>query len=362
MLMPGVVVPSRVMAPMLMYAESRGIDVKGLMAAHGLRVARDATGQLPAAIDVAVQTQAALFDDVANRLGDPLLGIRLGLQMPRGAYGLLEFASHIGPNLQSVIDVVVTTAPLVATVATVSCTIVDDQAEIHHQVRVEGGYGRHVAEMSLAAIYIGGRRAVGESLQLSSCWFSHAAPPDGIVDEVSRLFGCPVRYEADDNGCAFPAALLQLPTRFHDHALHAFLVDQAKKQLALMPETVPFVRQADNVVDALLQQGRAITADAVARGLALSVRTLQRRFAEHGASLTSVVERARERAARTTLSQPGVRIEDAAVAAGFGEVSSFSKAFKRWTGHSPSTFRAQCHAERVHHRTDGVDEARRRPH
>lgn len=340
MLSAGVVVPSRILTPLLVHAGARGVDVDGLVKAHGVRVVRDAQGQLPASIDVSVQAQAALFDDVATRLGDPVLGLRLGLQIPRGAYGLLEFASHAGPDLQSVVDVTIASVPLVSPVVAVSCVVVGAFAEFHHVVAVAGGYGRHAAEMSLAAIFVGGQRAVGDALRMSSCWFAHPAPAADVIVEVERLLGCPVRFDADDNGFAFAAALLQLPTRFHDEGLHAFLVAQAKKELSLLPEAVPFVRQVDNVVDALLRQRKDLDAAVVAKALALSVRTLQRRLGESGSNLSAVVDRAREREARRQLSLPGARVDEVASAVGFKDVSSFSKAFKRWTGQAPSTFRA----------------------
>jgi AraC-like DNA-binding protein len=340
MLSPQVVVASRILAPLLQHAERVGVDVAALCAARGVRLLRDDAGTLPANIEVSIQAQRELFDDVAARLGDPLLGLRLGLQIPRGAYGLLEFAAHVGPDLQSVIDVTILSVPLVSAVVAVDYAIDGDVVHFHHKVGVEGGYGRQAAEMTLASIWTGGRRAVGDELRASSWWFQHEAPDATTVRAMEGLLGCPVRFGAADNGFTFPAALLRLPTRLHDEGLHAFLVAQAHKELALRAEVVPFVRQVDNVVAALLAARREVTPAPVAKALALSVRTLQRRLGELGTNFSSIVERARERQARLLLKEPGARVDEVAHALGFQDVSSFSKAFRRWTGVAPSMFRS----------------------
>lgn len=70
------------------------------------------------------------------------------------------------------------------------------------------------------------------------------------------------------------------------------------------------------------------------------VRTLQRRLHHYGLSYTDVVQQARFDAAVQLLSDPKMKVIDAANAVGFADPSHFSRAFRRMVGASPTEFRA----------------------
>ena len=73
----------------------------------------------------------------------------------------------------------------------------------------------------------------------------------------------------------------------------------------------------------------------------LTERTLQRRLADEGTTFREVVDEVRCDRASALLRDPDVRVADVAYAVGYDEVTSFTKAFRRWTGESPTDFRAR---------------------
>jgi AraC-like DNA-binding protein len=79
--------------------------------------------------------------------------------------------------------------------------------------------------------------------------------------------------------------------------------------------------------------------DAVAAGLAMSPRTLQRRLAASGTSYQRLVTEVREELARNHLRDSRLSIGEIAFVLGFSDVSAFHRAFKRWTAQTPSAFR-----------------------
>ena len=81
------------------------------------------------------------------------------------------------------------------------------------------------------------------------------------------------------------------------------------------------------------------SADEVAQGLHLSTRTLQRKLAEAGVSFSEVSDDIRSELAKEYLSSRDVRISEVAFLLGFGEQSSFNRAFRRWTGVAPGRWR-----------------------
>lgn len=347
---PLVVVASRLVPSLWTHAAAQGVDVAALWSRHDLKPLPTEGGlPLPPSLDLSVERQIALFDDAASLLDDDILGARLGMAIPRGTFGLLEFAAHIGPDLQAVVDVTIETTPLVSPVARVELRVEEgaDLAHFCHHVDVEGGYGRHPAEMSVAAIYAGGRRAVGDALVWSEVFFTHDAPSPSTQQRLAELFGCPVRFSAACNGFSFPTSMLRLPTRMHDDVLHGFLRAQAAREMAARPRGAmdPFTAQVADVVQRALTHRTSVEMAAVARTLAVSTRTLQRRLAERGTSLSRVLDHVREAEARRLLLATERRVEEVADALGFADVSAFGRAFRRWTGQSPTTWRQQLRRE-----------------
>jgi AraC-like DNA-binding protein len=88
----------------------------------------------------------------------------------------------------------------------------------------------------------------------------------------------------------------------------------------------------------LLPSGPPTQAE-IARGVALSPRTLHRRLAEAGTSFAKLLDDTRRELAAGYLQRADYSIAEVAYLVGFAEVSSFNRAFRRWTGKSPSEVR-----------------------
>ena len=92
------------------------------------------------------------------------------------------------------------------------------------------------------------------------------------------------------------------------------------------------------LIDALLPGGYP-NIDDVARLLGTSPRTLQRLLNERGVSYSKLIDRCRCRIACDCLEHTRKPIHAIAAALGYRDVSSFGRAFRRWTGKSPRTYR-----------------------
>jgi AraC-like DNA-binding protein len=89
--------------------------------------------------------------------------------------------------------------------------------------------------------------------------------------------------------------------------------------------------------------GRVASGDtrigALARQLAMSGRTLQRRLAAEGVSYQELLEDARKEAAGRYMSESTLAIGEIAYLVGYSEPAPFHRAFKRWYGVTPEAFR-----------------------
>jgi AraC-like DNA-binding protein len=94
------------------------------------------------------------------------------------------------------------------------------------------------------------------------------------------------------------------------------------------------------LIDTLLPGGYPVIGE-VAQLLQISSRTLQRQLNEDGISYSALVERCRCRIACESLEHTRDSIQDIAALLGYRDVSSFSRAFQRWTGRTPRSYRSQ---------------------
>src|SRR6185295_9927965 len=79
----------------------------------------------------------------------------------------------------------------------------------------------------------------------------------------------------------------------------------------------------------------------VASRMGTSVRNLQRRLADEGTSYKEVLDDTRRQLARSYLAEARYSISEVSYLLGFGAASSFTRAFRRWEGISPSEFQAK---------------------
>ena len=76
----------------------------------------------------------------------------------------------------------------------------------------------------------------------------------------------------------------------------------------------------------------------------MSPRTLHRRLEDEGTSFRQVLGEVRRELAARHLSERQLAISEIAFLLGFSEPSAFHRAFKRWTGHAPLTYREMARA------------------
>lgn len=104
------------------------------------------------------------------------------------------------------------------------------------------------------------------------------------------------------------------------------------------PETnAPMLSEVQLAIAEALPEG-AVTTRRISQALGLSARTLQRRLAGRGVSVRCLVEETRRCLALEEL-RVGAPVATVAASLGFGDARALARAFKRWTGQTPSAAR-----------------------
>jgi AraC-like DNA-binding protein len=184
--------------------------------------------------------------------------------------------------------------------------------------------------------------ASGNPAPASEVTFAHAAGyPIAAYEE---LFGAPVRFEQAQSALWFPKSALTTPFPSRDPVARYYLEAQATQLLAAIPAPVAVPQVVVDVRAAILDELASSGAELarVAKRLALSTRTLQRRLEEVNTSYQDLVDDVRSAAARTLLREHSRSIVDVAFELGYADLKGFYRAFKRWTGQTPAEWRARA--------------------
>ena len=99
-----------------------------------------------------------------------------------------------------------------------------------------------------------------------------------------------------------------------------------------------FKGEVEAVIEPMLKAG-AVSVDRVARELGMSRQTLYRRLKAEGTTFEELLDAKRRQLAVRYLGLDRLSVKAASYRLGFSDPAAFSRAFKRWTGVSPSLFR-----------------------
>lgn len=161
-------------------------------------------------------------------------------------------------------------------------------------------------------------------------------PEPKNLDKFQRFFNRPIEFGCKHNDLIFESKLLDTPlaaanadlARINDQLLDDYLKRLNQKTISLKVKEV--------ILDCLPDSG--INQEQVANRLNMSVRNLHRKLAEEDTSFKNLLDTIRQDLALRYL-KSAMSISDITYSLGFVDQSSFSRAFKRWTGQSPSQYR-----------------------
>jgi AraC-like DNA-binding protein len=279
------------------------------------------------------------FAVVEELTGDPFFGLHAAEMLGKGDLRLLELTVSAAPNLRGALERVARYYGLIHERTDLTLTVEGDLAVFAH--RKEGfpkPLPRHEPEMLLAAIVIHARRLTGVALPLRAVHFAHPRPPD--ISEHERVFGKALVFGASVDALLLDAADLERPLLTADPALREVLERYAALEVSKLAVPDRFLTDVRECVARSLSGGEP-TLESTAAAMKISTRTLQRRLQEFATSHQEVIDDVRKQLALGQLAREGMAISEVAYLLGFSDVSTFHRAFKRWTGSTPGEFRKQ---------------------
>lgn len=153
------------------------------------------------------------------------------------------------------------------------------------------------------------------------------------------FFRCPVNFSQEVNNFILPIEAVDQPVpsanlklaQMHDRVLKEYLAEQERSDL---------VSQVRESIIQQLPSGDA-NKDQVAKDLLMSTRTLQRRLGDEGTSFNAILNETRKKLAQQYIQDDSLPIKEISYLLGFSEAANFTRAYKRWTGMTPSDDRIE---------------------
>jgi AraC-like DNA-binding protein len=290
------------------------------------------------AIRLEVPAQIRFLELAAEALEDDLLGFHLAISFDLREIGLLYYVIASSERLEEALRNAVRFGRI--TNEGVQLRVAIEQALVIalEYMNVDRLSDKHQAEFLLVALVRLCRQVTDARLapsRLKARHFRNRTPA-----EITKFLGCDIDFSADVDEIIFPKQFAELQVTGHDHFLNNLLRRYAEEAL----ENQTFARESiraevEKVLTELLPHGRAAASE-VARKLGMSPRTLSRKLHDQHATYAEILDRFRAALARRYLAERELPVSEVAWLLGYNELSSFTHAFKRWTGLTPRQFRS----------------------
>lgn len=282
-----------------------------------------------------------LIELASRATGDDCFGAHLGQICSLRELGLPGYLATFAPTVEQALTSFARYYYLLGEATDVRFEKRGDRAAFTYTVQdPESWPRRQDAEQVLTMIRSLLEEWVGPSFCPSQVWFEHERPPG--AEELTRVLGCPVRFDCPSNTLFFDVSLAGHANPRADARLFHLLGWFAETVIddSRLPGTFgSFRHQVLTSIATAANLGNA-SIHSVARALGLESRTFQRRLRAERTSFRELYEEYQQNQAKKLLHRGELSEKEIAGELGYGSLTAFIRAFRRWHGMTPGQFRA----------------------
>jgi AraC-like DNA-binding protein len=196
---------------------------------------------------------------------------------------------------------------------------------------------RFLVEQQLAQLATHLRAVVENDIYLPvSASLSYSAPDHAHL--YKRYLNCPVRFGQPMSELTYPISILSAKPRLAHGLTSKILRDTCDRILGEVKTSTGVAGEVYQIIAST--PGHSPSMEAVARQIATTVRTLNRKLHAEGTSFTQILDDVRCNLASEYLRSTTLSVEDISELVGFSEATNFRHAFRRWTGSTPASYRS----------------------
>lgn len=306
--------------------QKAGLDCQAIFASVGMDGAAPDTSQRR------INSPQARFWQAAEEVsGDPDIGLHTAELMPPFRGQVLEYLFLSSPTFEEGLLRVVRYGRLLSDALDPDVSVHDD----HVRLRGFNHPVRHYLEAAILVVVRFLGHVTDGDFQPTEIWLPHAS---GASDsEYRRVFGCPVRLGMEEGAILFDRVLMARPSPAAEPELLAVHETLARQRLTDL-ERRDLIARVEQELGDLLERGD-VRLERVAERLEMTPRALKEELSRSEMPFKSLVARYRERLARRLLARTEEPLDQIIYLTGFSEPAAFTRAFKRWTGETPTEYR-----------------------
>ena len=309
----------------------QGVSKETLLGGIPHEAIRSPTGQIPC------ETMCSLWENALRLSGDPMLALHVAEKIPFGAYGLLDYMFAASATPREGLFRNSRSFNIMNNAFVIAFRLHRDLAylELHsprNPRHVPRPYIEYILTLYLARLCF----VTQANCKPLEVHVTYAQPRS--VKEYGRIFGARVRFNQPVNRLVFGSQLMDIPHPLADPELCEVLEHHAQRSLAGSNDQKYPLEEIRKALVHNLANARATLGD-LSMELGLSSRSLQRKILENGMTFRRLLDSVRHERATHLLQNTGLSIKEIASMLNFSDISSFSHAFYRWAGSTPTDYR-----------------------
>lgn len=277
-----------------------------------------------------------LWLDAVTIADDPGFGLRAAKYWHPSQMGALGYAWLASSSMHTALNRFARYMSILTEGATLGIIETEDELLVQLNYKSISKQQATRTDSFMAMLLAMCRANCGEDFHPESISLTHEEPLD--TSDFFALFECPIYFSADENR-------FNLSKVFADKHLISSNPRLAQLNDQIIIETLALLGDRhiiEKIQAEILHQlpSGNVTDDSVARALHMSLRSFQRKLHQEGTTFKLLINDLRFELAKKYLQGSQFSLLEVAFMLGFGEYSSFSRAFKRWAGVSPSDYNA----------------------
>jgi AraC-like DNA-binding protein len=310
--------------------EAAGCDSSALLAEAGfdLKALDGPTVRCP------LTQTARLWGLAVAATGDPAFGIKVASHIKQTTFHALSYGLSASSTLKEAFERVQRYCHVASDA--IEYEFFRRGSEYHFVIEPAGPVADESVDALVAAHLRMCRSLIGHDYSPLRIEFRRARP--ARIEDFERLLRAPLLFDAAQTRLVFDSAAIERP------------LDGGNPELARHNDAIALQYLSQIERDNLQGRVRDVLTQRLARGepsqeevaelLNMSARTLQRKLGDGGTTYKEILDETRRVLALAYLSAPRHSVSDVTYLLGFSAGSSFTRAFRRWTGQSPSDWRA----------------------
>jgi AraC-like DNA-binding protein len=319
--------------------EKRGVDPKVIFQQAGVSLQTS----LDPMLRISNEEVGRLFKFATQATGDPYLGLYVGKMIKPASLHALGLGLLVSSSLRGFYQRISNYYHLVSNNADFQFYDRDGESVLQATNVLES-----VCHESREAFCVAMVRIMRSLYQheLNPLWVNLMSPcPDAGAQPYLDFFKCPVNFNCEDMRIALDSSIMDCPLPGASRELAQYNDQIAMRYLEKL-DKANLVNRVRSLIISELASG-TISKQSIADQLHMSPRSLQLKLAAKDTTFQDTLDMTRQTLAQGYIEQSTLTITEIAYLLGFADSSNFTRAFKRWTGQSPSKFR-----EKYEHTSD----------